>query len=263
MHINIFSIAFVIILALLIRGNDSKNSRRTYICVCSAVLLFIASMRSPEWTANYSGIDTVAYRDYFESSFYMDWGEFWSSAHMRYIKGVGDGDIGICYSCVLAPVEMTYVIVCVRCSGILVGFELECAAVPVEVALREVNLLYGCSAVIADAELAVKSALGNVRLEFVSRESKSAHGVAGDVDFAFRHCTFGSVCGGKYEGEVLIISCRNRDVEIVGALAESLSRTEVEGDSGLVGGVDYRHTVLIDVECAAHRLAAVLDFNRL
>lgn len=94
MHINIFSIAFVIILALLISGNDSKNSRRTYIYVCSAVLLFIASMRSPEWTANYSGIDTVVYRDYFESSFYMDWGEFWSSAYLRYIKGVGDGDIG-------------------------------------------------------------------------------------------------------------------------------------------------------------------------
>jgi len=94
MHINIFSIAFVIILALFISGNDSEKNRRAYIFVCSAVLLFIASMRSPEWTANYSGIDTVAYKTYFDSSFDMDWSEFWSTAYLRYIKGVGDGDIG-------------------------------------------------------------------------------------------------------------------------------------------------------------------------
>lgn len=94
MHINIFSIAFVILTAFFLGGNNSKSNRRIYIYICSAVLVFIAAMRSPEWTANHLGIDTLAYKNFFESSFNMDWNDLWTLAYMRYWGGGEEGDIG-------------------------------------------------------------------------------------------------------------------------------------------------------------------------
>lgn len=94
MHINYFSITFVILLGLLLGRNGSNSNRRIYIFMCSAVLLFIAAMRSPELTATNFGIDTLAYRDYFEKSFDMSWDEFWTLAYKRYFMRDGDGDIG-------------------------------------------------------------------------------------------------------------------------------------------------------------------------
>ena len=94
MNINLFLIPFVILLGLFLGNNDTKRNRRLYIIICSAVLLFVASMRSPEWTAYSYGIDTMSYKGYFESLFDMDWDSFWSSAYQRYVLGIGDSDIG-------------------------------------------------------------------------------------------------------------------------------------------------------------------------
>lgn len=94
MYINLFSILFIIILGVFLSGNDSKNNRRLYIILCSIVLIFIAAMRSPEWTANNYGIDTLSYKDFFESSFDMGWNELWSLAYMRYFGNIDEGDIG-------------------------------------------------------------------------------------------------------------------------------------------------------------------------
>ena len=94
MNVNLFSVSFVILLACFLGGKDSKNNRRIYIYLCSAVLLFIAAMRSPEWTANNYGIDTLSYKDFFESSFDMSWDELWTMAYMRYFGHAEEGDIG-------------------------------------------------------------------------------------------------------------------------------------------------------------------------
>ena len=94
MHINLFLVPFVIILGILFGNNDTKSNRRLYIIVCSAVLLFVAAMRSPEWTANNFGIDTLAYKNYFESSIGVDWNSFWASVYERYVGKNDESDIG-------------------------------------------------------------------------------------------------------------------------------------------------------------------------
>lgn len=94
MHINLYLVPFVIILGFIFSNNDTKTSRRLYILLCSAVLIFVAAMRSPEWTAYSYGIDTLAYKVSFENSFDMDWDSFLSSVYQRYILWNGDGDIG-------------------------------------------------------------------------------------------------------------------------------------------------------------------------
>lgn len=94
MSINLILVPFVIILGLLLGQNDTKRNRRLYIIICSAVFLFVASMRSPEWTAFSYGIDTQAYKDYFEASFDMDWDDFWSSVYGRYVGANDESDVG-------------------------------------------------------------------------------------------------------------------------------------------------------------------------
>ena len=84
MHINLFIIPFVIILGLLMGANDTQQHRKWYIFLCSAVLLFVAAMRSPEYMTNTYHIDTLSYRWSFENSFDIGWNQFWLSAYQRY-----------------------------------------------------------------------------------------------------------------------------------------------------------------------------------
>lgn len=95
MQINLILIPFIIILGLIFSGNDSKNGRLWYIIICSAVLLFIASMRSPEYMTYTYHIDSLNYKYIFESAFDMGWEEFFAAFYMRYF-GVGaeEADVG-------------------------------------------------------------------------------------------------------------------------------------------------------------------------
>lgn len=90
MHINLFLIPFVIIVGLLFVNNDNKKGRRLYIIICSAILLFVAAMRSPEYMTNTYGIDSSNYKYMFESTFDMGWDEFFATAYMRYFGGGTD-----------------------------------------------------------------------------------------------------------------------------------------------------------------------------
>lgn len=95
MKINIILILFIIILGLLFVNNDNKRNRRLYIIICSAVLLFVASMRSPEYMTYTYMIDTLNYKQFFEDSFDMTWEECLTMAQMRYFgDGAEDADVG-------------------------------------------------------------------------------------------------------------------------------------------------------------------------
>ena len=90
MQINLFLIPFVIILGLLFANNDNKVNRRLYIIICTAVFLFVAAMRSPEYMTNTYGIDSSSYKYMFEGTFDMGWDEFFATAYMRYFGGGSD-----------------------------------------------------------------------------------------------------------------------------------------------------------------------------
>ena len=95
MKISLFLILFVIILGLFFTFNDNKKNRKHYIIICSAVLLFVASMRSPEYMTNTYGIDSSSYKSMFENTFDMGWNEFVTKAYMRYFGGGSDeSDVG-------------------------------------------------------------------------------------------------------------------------------------------------------------------------
>lgn len=94
MHINLYLIPFVIIAGLFLAQENTKRNKLVYIVLCSLLLLFVAAMRSPEWMTFTYNIDTLNYKDTFESTFYMSWDEFWASVYERYWKGEGDSDIG-------------------------------------------------------------------------------------------------------------------------------------------------------------------------
>lgn len=94
MQINIFLIPFIIILGLLMGQRDNRRSRLSYIIVCSVVLIFVAAMRSPAWMTNAYSIDTLNYKDYFESYSEMSWNDLWQSFYIRYFTGGEDFDIG-------------------------------------------------------------------------------------------------------------------------------------------------------------------------
>lgn len=95
MKINLFLIPFVIILGLLFPNNDNKNNRRLYIIICSAVLLFVAAMRSPEYMTNTYSIDSANYKNMFEYTFDMGWNEFFATVYMRYFGGgAEEADVG-------------------------------------------------------------------------------------------------------------------------------------------------------------------------
>lgn len=94
MYINQITIPFIIILGLLFLNKDNNQIRLFYIIVCSVVLLFIVSLRHPEWMTKAYSIDTLVYKDVFESIFDMSWKEIWEVFRMRYFNGVGDYDVG-------------------------------------------------------------------------------------------------------------------------------------------------------------------------
>ena len=94
MQINLFLIPFVIILGLLMSQSDNRKSRRTYIIICSTVLLFVAAMRSPEWMTNTYHIDTENYKYMFESTRDVGWSDFFQTFYARYFMGSDENDIG-------------------------------------------------------------------------------------------------------------------------------------------------------------------------
>ncbi len=94
MHINLVLIPFVIILGLVLSGNDDDKNRRLYIVLCSIVMLFIAAMRNPEWMTLTYHIDTQMYKEEFENVMNLSWSDLFRSIHQRYVLKVGDYDIG-------------------------------------------------------------------------------------------------------------------------------------------------------------------------
>lgn len=94
MHINLILIPFVIILGLFFSSNDTPRGRRNYIIVCSAILMLVAALRSPEWMTDTYHIDTLNYKDMFESTFDMGWSEFWQTFYLRYFSGADENDVG-------------------------------------------------------------------------------------------------------------------------------------------------------------------------
>ena len=94
MHINLILIPFVIILGLFLGRKDTPRSRKWYIVICSAVLVFVAAMRSPEFMTSTYRIDTLNYKHYFEDSFYLSWDKLWTTAVDRYSGYNEEGDIG-------------------------------------------------------------------------------------------------------------------------------------------------------------------------
>lgn len=94
MNIHLFLISFVFVFGLICTFKDNKRIRLFYIILCSAVLIFVASMRSPEWMTETYHIDTVNYKSVFESSLDKGWDELWKSVMMRYLEYEVDYDIG-------------------------------------------------------------------------------------------------------------------------------------------------------------------------
>ncbi len=94
MYINQITIPFIIILGLLLLVKDNKLTRLFYITVCSVALLFIVSLRHPEWMTKVYSIDTLVYKDYFESTFDISWKEIWRAFYMRYFNDAGEYDAG-------------------------------------------------------------------------------------------------------------------------------------------------------------------------
>ena len=94
MQIGYFLQAFVILGGILLGIRDSKKNRGIFILLCSAMFLFVGSMRSPEWFTSMYGIDTYSYHLLFEQVFDMDWQEFMTRAAYRYLTGQGEDDIG-------------------------------------------------------------------------------------------------------------------------------------------------------------------------
>lgn len=94
MHINLLLIPFIIILGLLMGTHDTQRKRKWYIVICGAVLVFVAAMRSPEWMTFKYSIDTLVYKEFFEQSFDMSWGELWTAAVGRYVGLNDEADIG-------------------------------------------------------------------------------------------------------------------------------------------------------------------------
>ena len=94
MHINPILILFIIVFGLIMGQNDNRKNRLWYIGLCSAILLFVAALRSPEWMTNEYFIDTLAYKFRFEETVNMSWSELWDAMFLRYYVGDNESDIG-------------------------------------------------------------------------------------------------------------------------------------------------------------------------
>lgn len=94
MHINLYLIAFIVILGLFLSAKDNDRNRLLYIIGCNAVLIFVAAMRSPEWMTYTYEIDTLNYQDSFVAYSDLEWGEVWTRFRMRYVFQEEEYDIG-------------------------------------------------------------------------------------------------------------------------------------------------------------------------
>ncbi len=95
MHINLYLIPFVILLGILLGMSESRQNRKLYIILCSAVLVFVAAMRSPEYMTFAYNIDSLNYKNYFEESLGMGWQEAWQSIISRYLGSGNESDAGL------------------------------------------------------------------------------------------------------------------------------------------------------------------------
>lgn len=94
MKINLFLIPFIIMLGLLLSANDNRKNRLLYIIISSAVLIFVAAMRSPEWMTLTYNIDSLNYKNSFGEYSDLSWDKIWSLAHQRYFGGEEEDDVG-------------------------------------------------------------------------------------------------------------------------------------------------------------------------
>lgn len=96
MHINLFLIPFVILLGLFLGQDDTATRRKWYIILCSAVLVFVAAMRHPDYMTEMNAIDTAVYKYNFERIVDMGWSEIWENFIGRYENMDTDrGDVGL------------------------------------------------------------------------------------------------------------------------------------------------------------------------
>lgn len=94
MHINLFSIPFIVIIGLLFLMKDTKSTRLWYIVICSITLILIASLRNTVWMTEIYGIDSQRYKELFESILEMNWIDLKQIFYMRYVMWEGDYDVG-------------------------------------------------------------------------------------------------------------------------------------------------------------------------
>ena len=81
-------------LGLLMGSYDTKQRRKWFVIICSAVLVFVAALRSPEYMTNTYSIDSAGYKYTFEESLNMGWREFQDVFLGRYVNLTDDYDIG-------------------------------------------------------------------------------------------------------------------------------------------------------------------------
>lgn len=97
MYINLFLIPFIIILGLLFIKNDNQKNRLLYIIISLLVLVFVGSMRSPEWFEATYHVDTLVYQRQYEATASMDWEEIWQSFLLRYVSQETEHDAGFMF----------------------------------------------------------------------------------------------------------------------------------------------------------------------
>jgi len=84
MQINFILTLFIIFSGLFFSTKDNKHNRGIYIIVCCAILLLVAALRSPDWFTDRYGLDTLGYKNYFESTLNQGWKEILSIISQHY-----------------------------------------------------------------------------------------------------------------------------------------------------------------------------------
>ena len=97
MHINLILVPLIIVLGICFGTHDTIRTRKVYIVLCTAILAFVAAMRSPEYMTYTYSIDTLSYKWTFDQTLNMSWDEVWTSIIQRYIVGANESDIGFVF----------------------------------------------------------------------------------------------------------------------------------------------------------------------
>lgn len=89
MKINLFLIPFIIIVGLLLSRYDSDKNRKKYICFTILILMLECCLRSLS-----VGSDTPVYEWMYSNIQDYSWSDIWQIFVDRYVKRLGDTDIG-------------------------------------------------------------------------------------------------------------------------------------------------------------------------